>query len=49
MTSSALLASVALSTVILRPIDHVGWLSASATVAPARRSAGHVRNGPPEP
>ena len=34
ITSSALFASVALSTVILRPIDQVGCRSASASVAP---------------
>ena len=33
ITSSALFASVALSTVILRPICHVGWRSASSSVA----------------
>ena len=48
MTSSALFASVALSTVILRPMLHVGCCSASASVARSRRSRGHVRNGPPD-
>ena len=48
MTSSALLTSVAESTVILRPIFHVGCCRASATVASRARSALQVRKGPPE-
>ena len=48
MTSSALLASVALSTVILLPMRQVGWLSASSTVARATCAASHSRNGPPD-
>src|SRR3972149_5925247 len=48
ITSSALLARVALSTVILGPIRQVGWLSASSTVARATRSGVHPRNGPPD-
>ncbi len=48
MTSSALLTSVAESTVIFLPIVHVGCLSASATVARDTRSGPQVRNGPPE-
>ena len=48
MTSSALLARVALSTVILRPMRQVGCRSASASVACSRRSRDHPRNGPPE-
>ena len=49
ITSRALLTRVAESTVILRPIFHVGCCSASATVASPARSAVQVRNGPPEP
>src|SRR6266542_2544703 len=48
MTSSALLTSVAESTVIFLPIVQVGCLSASATVARDTRSRPQVRNGPPE-
>src|SRR6266446_632474 len=48
MTSSALLTSVAESTVIFFPIVHVGCLSASATVARETRSGSQVRNGPPD-
>ena len=48
MTSSALLTSVAESTVIFLPIVQVGCLSASATVARDTRSCSQVRNGPPE-
>ena len=48
ITSSALFASVALSMVILRPIVHVGCLSASASVACSSWSSLHPRNGPPE-
>src|SRR5213082_3308588 len=48
ITSSALLTRVAESTVIFFPIFHVGWRSASSTVAPATRSGVQVRNGPPD-
>src|SRR5213592_163589 len=48
ITSSALLTSVAESTVIFLPIVHVGCLSASATLARDTRSAPQVRNGPRE-
>ena len=48
MTSSALFASVALSTVILRPMLHVGCRSASATVARSSCSRVQPRNGPPD-
>ena len=34
--------------VILAPIDQLGWRSASAGVARAKRSALQVRNGPPD-
>jgi hypothetical protein len=46
-TSRPLLNSVAESIVTLGPILHVGWSSAWAGVT-APRSAGAVRNGPPE-
>ena len=42
------MASVALSIVILRPICHVGWRSASETATRASCSRVHCRNGPPE-
>src|SRR2546427_12798534 len=48
ITSSALLTRVAESTVIFFPMRHVGWRSASSTVAPATRSGVQVRNGPPD-
>ena len=48
MTSSALLASVAESTVILAPISHVGCSSASVGPTSWKRSAGRVRKGPPD-
>ena len=48
ITSSALFTSEALSIEIFLPMRHVGWLSASCTVAWATRSAGQPRNGPPE-
>ncbi len=48
MTSSPLFIRVAESMVILRPIDHVGWLRASAGVMAAKVSRGRVRKGPPD-
>ncbi len=48
MTSSALFISDAESTVTFGPMLHVGWSSVSSTVACSTRSAGHVRNGPPD-
>ena len=47
ITSRPLFISVLESTVILGPIDHVGWARASATVTPARSAARRPRNGPP--
>ena len=47
MISSALFIIVAESTVILGPIDQVGWARASAGVTVASASRGVVRNGPP--
>src|SRR4029077_15324529 len=47
ITSRPLFISVDESTVIFGPIDHVGWASASSTVAVDSRSAGPSRNGPP--
>ena len=44
MTSRPLFISVAESMVILPPIDHVGWLSASSTVT----SASSARAAPAE-
>src|SRR2546426_7178407 len=44
ITSSALLTRVAESTVIFFPMRHVGWRSASSTVAPATRSGVQVRS-----
>ena len=50
ISSSPLLASVAESTVIFGPIDHVGCASASSTVISSvcRRSALQPRKGPPD-
>jgi hypothetical protein len=48
ITSRPLFISVAESIVILPPIDHVGWLSASSTVTALSSSARRPRNGPPE-
>src|SRR5258706_75326 len=47
MISSPLFIIVAESTVILGPIDQLGWCSASATVTRPRGSSGRSRNGPP--
>ena len=46
MTSSPLFMRVAESMVILRPIDHVGWLSASAGVMEAKLSRGQGAERP---
>src|SRR5690606_8972029 len=48
ITSRALFASVAESTVILAPISHVGWRSAWSGVTPSRASGSQSRKGPPE-
>ena len=48
ITSRPLFMRVDESMVILGPIDHVGWASASATVTAPSRSAGQPRNGPPD-
>src|SRR3712207_366697 len=48
MTSRPLFMSVAESTVILPPIAHVGWRSASSTVTPSSSSRVRPRNGPPD-
>ena len=48
MTSSPLFIIVALSIVILRPIDHFGWLRASATVTASKSTSGRNMKGPPE-
>ena len=48
MTSRPLFIRVAESTVILRPMRHVGCSRASAGRTPSRRSALHPRNGPPD-
>ena len=47
MTSSALLASVALSTVIFRPMVQVGCCIACSSCAPSISREVQVRNGPP--
>src|SRR3954447_8725090 len=47
MSSSPLFISVAESIVILPPIAHVGWRSASSTVTPASSARVRPRNGPP--
>ena len=48
ISSRPLFIIVALSTLILAPIDQFGWRTASAGVTPAIRSRLAVRNGPPE-
>ena len=48
MTSRPLFINVAESIVILAPIFHVGWRSASSTVIVANCSLGSSRNGPPD-
>src|SRR5581483_9062743 len=48
MTSRALFANVALSTVIFLPMRHVGCFRASSIVACANFSFDHPRNGPPD-
>ena len=48
ITSSALFASVALSTVILRPMRHVGWRKRVFSVARSSCSRVQSRNGPPD-
>ena len=48
MTSRPLFINVAESMVILPPIAHVGWLSASSTVTSASSAWLRPRNGPPE-
>ena len=48
ISSSPLFMSVAESTEILRPIDHLGCLQACSGVAAAILSGVQVRNGPPE-
>lgn len=47
ITSKPLFTSVDESMVILAPIDHWGWRSASSTVTSASRSAGTSRRAPP--
>ena len=48
MSSSPLFASVAESTVIFGPIDHVGCARASSTVTDSRSASDRFRKGPPE-
>ena len=48
ITSSPLFMSVAESIVIFRPIDQVGWQSASSRVMRSKVSRGRVRKGPPD-
>src|SRR3954468_14625479 len=47
MSSRPLFISVAESIVILPPMAHVGWRSASSTVTPASSARVRPRNGPP--
>src|SRR3954454_15570690 len=47
MTSRPLFIRVAESIVILPPIAHAGWASASSTVTPSRSARRRPRNGPP--
>ena len=48
MSSSPLFMSVAELTEIFAPIDQVGCATACCGVASLMRSAGQVRNGPPD-